>query len=425
MKLIKYLIIIAFVMFGGGISNNLSAQDQKSIDSLFNVIKHLQGKEKLEAYGKLVEMHYSHVDTALKVSILNNYIKEAHKQNNKEIECSARMMLIEFYRIFNHTAFFDKVDDFLSFAFENKFYYNYFYIWSCKALVLMNERNYEESQNVMEQMYKQAQKFHCNAGIGLSAYTFGRFYLETDRSKEAIPYMKEAINHFKTANKPKDEYIAYFGLFDALNECSMYNEALLLLPEFEKIQAKRDKEFGTYVISEHYLIESRYLKCYIVLKNYEKARQYMKLIDSYIEKLAPNFRIQYKGIRCDYYDAVGDYAKALQLIDSVYDYNTSVGNNYFAIRNLYDKAIYLAKLGRGKEAEKVLIQYKATKDSIDKINTDQRIDELRTKYDVYKIQSENERKLYVIIGLSIFTGLIIILTIINHIAYSPSVETTP
>jgi AraC-like DNA-binding protein len=399
------------------LENTVSGQDKKKIDSLYNVVKAMKGQAKLEAYDCLVNQVYDLSDTNFKVSIIKEYIKEAKKQNNFEKECNARMLLMDFYRTYNHKLFYEHCDDFLSFASKHKFYKKYFYVYSAKALLLIQERKYNESHQAIEQMYAHAKKYHNEDGLGQAAYTFARFYLETDRPKHAIPYLEEAIRHFKNSNSVKDEYVSIFGLVDAHLECGMHEEALKIMPNLEKIQKERDQEFNFFEKNGHYHIDKRYVKIYLALDEYGKARIYIKKIDEYINDLSPFFINNYRGIMSDYYEAIGNYNKALELIDSVYNYNLSVGNQYFAIRNIYYKGLLLAKMGRGEEAEKVLEHYRMTKDSIDKINADAKLDELRTQYDVDRISYENQRKTYIIIGILVLVVLSLASVVIFIVHY--------
>ncbi|MDR1724857.1 MAG: helix-turn-helix domain-containing protein [Bacteroidales bacterium] len=394
-----------------------SAQDltilhNQKIDSLYHAIQTMPDAKKIETYHYLSRISYSNPDTVLRLKIMQGFIFEAQKQKNTEEEAYALMNLMDFYYYFNHKLFNDNYEHFMLFTKNNKIWEHYFYVYSLKISILIQERNTNRAIEEANIMNNFAEKIQSNFGLGTSNYVLGKIYSERNRYQEAEKFFEQAIDYFSDAKSVVDKIIVYKSLLYVLKQQKKYTVMEKLLPKWEELRKERDKELGFKELAGHFYIDIEYADLYTNMKNFKKAQTYFSKINSYIEKLSPIYKPAYMGSLMNLYKMEEKYNEALTIVNELLEYYKETDNKNSALELLYYKSVLLGKMGRGVEAADLFEHYVITKDSIDEISINAKLDELQTQYEVEKLNMEKQRHQQFIIAMLVVISLLIILTVV-------------
>ena len=272
-------LFICFISTTVVYSQNNDFQHKK--DSLLKVIASTKGEEKLEAYKALTfPTQYSKEEVDLMLQHINDFIREARKQQNKKYECIAyQYELVYLWNNLIHDKFEQKANEYLPFFKKNgfsKYYYNTY-------LFLLNLSRKNDPKQVIEgakQMYEEAKQENCLFGITQATCLIAQTYFDENRYGEAEKYYGETIKDaLKLILKEPDiaNYTlvlnGYDGLTHALGMQDKLNEMLSLMPAWKKHAIDYEKMFGRPdpFLSSYYNL---FATAYIDKDEYDKAELY-------------------------------------------------------------------------------------------------------------------------------------------------------
>ncbi len=274
-------------------------------------------------------------------------------------------------------------------------------------------------------MYEQAKRINYEPGIALSLRAIGNAYLEANMQQQAIDSYKEAIRILQGSTNstilPKMQIMP--NLILTLLKMGKLDEASIYLRMFENLVDEHPGSTNLFYAS--------ICHCYynIITDNPKKAHKFLNEADSLYQK--HNFiYLSYilSFLHASYYELTQQYDLALQqynlLTESIRpDY---APNRYTQLK--LQQAQILSLLGKTDEACFVYQKANALQDSLDNISYTRQINELRTLYQIDKLELANQVErnktitygiLAVLILLGLITSLILYLRKKNkHLLHS-------
>jgi len=366
-------------------------QDE-TIDSLYKAIKLLEGNEKLDAYNQLTRKMYSMPDSAFRINVINEFVAEAQKQKNIEMEGRARFMQVQFYFIWFNIPEFDKLyPDYMAFTKKHKLWKEYFDMFYFNIQGLCEQRKYDEALDETEKLLTFVKELNDPFGLGTVYNCFGNVYFVLARFDQAEESFYQAIDYFNQAKNAGNEMRAYLNLFRILRDQDRFEEAEKLLPDLENVRQRYVEELGFDDLPTRLYIHLQYLNVYANLEQYEKAKIYVNKIEEYIDDLPERYYSDFLVSQLYLYMAQEKYAQSLVVLDSLYQYNTRINHQHNILVCLSDRVICFAQLNRGKEAAETFKQYVELRETLEAEEINARLDEIRTQYEVEKITAEKER----------------------------------
>ena len=363
---------------------------EKSNDSLYHVIKTLDGKEKLDAYKQLViQLTYSS-DAAS--DIINEFIAEAQKQKDIKTEAYARKQLICYFYIWNNIERFEKTyPDYMEFARKNKFYEDLFEMFTLKSSILCRQGKYDEALRETEELHAFAKELESPYALGAIHRCFGSIYKYQYRFEQAEDHYVQALSYFRQAQNLRNEMSDAMELSDVLKMQNKYKELEQLIPEIEDIYQKMVHNVGEEIVSELFEIHRLYMHVYIHYEQFDKVQIYVKKIEAYIDRLPKRYHVSFQVALLDLYKMQKKYAEALAVADSLYQYFVSTNHALNILETKAEQVRLLARLNRGEEAADKFDQYYEMHHALEIENANAKLDEFRTQYEVEKHIAEKER----------------------------------
>ncbi len=378
----------------------LSAQDNilNQKDSLLHVISTSRGEEKLKAYSLLTLLPFSEEETEVKLNYINDFIKEAQKQQNKEFMHDAyRMMLITLYNDLQIDDFQREAAEYMPFFKTNHFSKTYFYIYELLLRTYGAQGDGTRVINEAKRMYDEAKTENCLYGMTKSVYMLGVIYFMEKRYDEAETFMRETIEKAKELleeDNDKDNHIllsdAYSELVNALLGQKKTEDILPVLPIWRKQLASFEQFFGkddaAGSLLEYYSFSAR---TYSFLNDYDKAEVYCDSLEQI--NYSPIMLPRIWEYRSQISEGRKEYDKAIYWIDKTIEENSRWGEERATVIFMRHKARILCKMGRGEDAWPVYDSAFNRNDSLHVAEYNAQLDELRTIYEVDKITFEKER----------------------------------
>jgi len=390
-----------------------SSDFQHQKDSLLKVIASTKGEEKLKTYKKLTStaMHFPEEETDLKLQYINDFIREARKQQNKKYEdiaCKDELACLWNSLMFD--KFEQKANKYLPFFKENGFQESYYGFYRCLLVKrLTNDKNYKYATEGIQQMCAEAKKENCLYGIIQATSLLADIYLlQEKRYEDAEKYYRETIENALKLIKKEPSFAnydlvsgGYDGLAQSLLEQDKMNECLSLMSVWKKHTVEFEKTFGYSDQNLRY-----YYRCcakiYIDKGEYNKADLYCDSLNSIITPMEFYFIWDIKIAIC-----VGrkEYDRAIDWIDEKIDFSINCGELSYTVHLLKKKALCLNEIGHMAEAFSVFNRAFELNDSIRQLENNAQLDEIRTQYEVDKHIAEKERQrvtiFYLISGLTL------------------------
>jgi len=385
-------------------------------DSLLKVIASTQGEEKLKAYNKLAYLQVSGEDFDLVLQYMNDFIREARKQQNKEYEILAyKTQLVQLWNYLRYDEFERKANEYLPFFKKNGaniFYYEFYSLLIRRsAMDGNNKRAIEEAKR----MYEEARQEDYLYGIAQSVRLMARIYLDEKRYEEAEKYYKETIKYAQQLVKKEPEQTfnynlassGYDGLFCTLYSQGKIEESLSLMPTWKKHTNAFKETFGR---EDKCLVDYYKAYAHILIKKekYNEAELYCDSIEL-IGILLIDLNYLW-DIKTSIYEGRKEYDKAIDWIDKSIDRCINQGDFSYSVDLLKQKASILNKMGRTGEAYSVFKMASERNDSLRLLENNAQLDEIRTQYEVDKhiVEKEHLRSnLFFAIGACILLAILL------------------
>ena len=376
------------------------AQDddfQHKKDSLLRVIDAAQGKEKLDAYYELANLNFPEEELDIMLQYINDFIKEAQHQKDKDKEGFARRR--ESAVLYN----FRKIDDFqkktkehLVFFKTNNEQEDYYYLYQFLIVTYGTQGDKNKVLTEAKKMYEEAKSENCLFGIAQATSLLSRAYAIEKRYGEAETFAKETIEIAKKMlkndnDKPDNHFLllgTYADLTDILIDLNKFDEIALIMLDWREQLTHYEHTFEDINREGLRLYYNFKTRIYAVTKEYDKAKIYCDSLEQMnLDLYSETCLWEYKSI---IYENTNEYDKALYCIDKVIE-RFFFGNPEAVADFTKNKARILCKMGRGEEAWPLYEQAFLQNDSLHLIEYNEQLDELRTEYEVDKHIAEKIR----------------------------------
>ncbi|MDR0233097.1 MAG: AraC family transcriptional regulator [Dysgonamonadaceae bacterium] len=372
---------------------------QHKKDSLLKVIESTKGEKKLKAYSQLICTPFS--DETIKLQYINDFIREARKQENKKYESVAyRCELVYLWNNLRNDEYEQKANEYLPFFKKNDSSEYYYDIYESLATLLVTNGNYDHAMEVAKQIYAEAKQEECLYGISKATSLMAKFYLVEKRYEDAEKYYKETLENAlklikKKSGQAKDYHLAenyhlvsraYKDLEITLAYQNKLNERLALMPVWKKHSRNFEETFGDpdFNLMHYYRAYSR---IYIEKEEYDKAELYC---DSMVP-ITPHLALNYiYGLKVSICEGRKEYNSAIDWINKGIEHLTNRGELSATVELLKDKGRILGKMGQLEESYSVFSLAFQRNDSLRLAENNAQLDEIRTQYEVDKHIAEKK-----------------------------------
>lgn len=416
MKRIAFLLFI-FMLSAGSIYAVTPA------DSIRREMKHLEGKELLQAYRNLCRLATAQDDMQYELRCIREFLAEALKQKDAEAEGLARAT--QLYCYYNY----DKLDSILFYLPEslksmkkNKTWDYYYNAWHILVERYIYEAKLQTALLEVRKMYADARTEKNNYGLGVSSYLMGSIYQTMGRSREAEKSLTESIVALSKEKEISLLLSAYNVLGESLDGLGKYDRLRTTAEKWKSILDKYKEE----ALQKGYTpsLNGRYLYCTLAaavaeieMADYSKAGELLKQAEIYAEgrKAVAHFKLL--QVQARYYAATRQYDKAVACNLENMEIITASGDSVSLLTVQTQQAEFLLKAGRYKEAAELYTKILPHKDRLRTTELASQLDELHTIYEVDKLSLHNEvitTRFY----LSLIIGALLLLAIVLYIIYT-------
>lgn len=416
MKRIAFLLFI-FMLSAGSIYAVTPA------DSIRREMKHLEGKELLQAYRNLCRLATAQDDMQYELRCIREFLAEALKQKDAEAEGLARAT--QLYCYYNY----DKLDSILFFLPEslksmkkNKTWDYYYNAWHILVERYIYEAKLQTALLEVRKMYADARTEKNNYGLGVSSYLMGSIYQTMGRFREAEKSLTESIVALSMEKEISLLLSAYNVLGESLDGLGKYDRLRTTAEKWKSILDKYKEE----ALQKGYTpsLNGRYLYCTLAaavaeieMADYSKAGELLKQAEIYAEgrKAVAHFKLL--QVQARYYAATRQYDKAVACNLENMEIITASGDSVSLLTVQTQQAEFLLKAGRYKEAAELYTKILPHKDRLRTTELASQLDELHTIYEVDKLSLHNEvitTRFY----LSLIIGALLLLAIVLYIIYT-------
>lgn len=388
---ILYFLILCFILPAPAQNRH-----QQLKDSLRRVIAQSEGKAKLKAYSRLYELYMPDVNNQEAMDTLKTLFDQTEAEAIKQGNISAQGMvygnlIIALVNGGKYDEAISKIPDCLDFYKKNKMWRFYYQI-HMQLITLYNLKgDYEKASEEAQNMYNQAKEQNDKAGMATALYTTSTIYNIQERWKEQEQCLRESIAMlWEVSGYDNILTQAYAFLCMSLRAQGRYDDALKLVPEYEKAINRFEKAIGRTDIAARVNFNTALMNNYIDTRQYDKAEIYL----TQLEKIANNSIHNFETLRAKalILQSRGRYNEALACIDSAM---AKVSESEFDINLAREiKMEILVRAGRVNEALDIYRKIVATNKELSDTEVNARFDELRTQYEVAKHISEKKRNFH-------------------------------
>lgn len=358
-------------------------------DSLIRILPTVEGQRKLEVYTELSHLLHNHPDTAFCLKLFDEFAREARRQKSDTCQSLAiGKCLAVFAYNRNEAGFMEKYPAFMKFARDHELWEDYFYGFALYAGHFLRQ---EQALEQAKEMYDFSRKINNHYGIGTTAKIIGNRYIQQRRPDEAEPFLREAIEEFKKAESLNEQIESYSNLCISLRSQRKFDEFFATMPEWEALHAEKEKQLGAPEMTSRFYIDIIYAETYSRLEQFDKARHYFDKIAGYIEPLPDPVKSEYFYSLLRLHINQDNYREGLALIDTCQRILTKLENQRMLLSVIRNKAYLLTQLKRHQEAVEILEDYIDRKDEMNQVAINDRLDELRSVYEVDKLTLEKEK----------------------------------
>ncbi|WP_280747807.1 helix-turn-helix domain-containing protein [Parabacteroides sp. PF5-9] len=366
-----------------------------TVDSLLHLIDITSGAELLKLYPRLHKALYEVEDMDVHLAFNRDFIAAAKNAKDKKAEAIAYVLRVEAlynYRMPDSLMLTEslKALDFMQDVPEAEVHY--FYVASVVGDIYMLQGNYEEALNYAEKFYDEAKSMNSHSGLVASLQTMGKAYEELGLLDKAEIAFRECITAAdeKTDSGMKGE--AYSYLVDMLNGQKRYESALEVSKEFEAYLQRIDAYNGE-LKNLCFLNYLGYAASYTKLGQYTLARTYISKAEGFP---VANTRLGLYSVeneRFSLFYEEGRYAEAeysLNQLEEILQDETSSFQATSKIKEARAKLYF--HWGKYEKAANAYKAYVAGKDSVQRVDMANKLNTLRTRHEVDKLEMQKEQQ---------------------------------
>ena len=366
---------------------------QRQKDSLRNVVTAAEGREKLRAYQRLAACYY--VEAANNDLMLDSLLAiyreldaEALHQEAYDIQGLVRLNTLSVYLNRNNDdEIFKLAPEYLNYTAKHEVWKWHYAIYRVYLTAYIRTGKYEKAIEGAQKMYDEAKQREHDEGKGMAFYVMSTVYGKMSRREEEVKYIRESIEILKNVDGLMNTVTAgYFRLCEGLLSLKRNDEFLQEMQEYEKAIYRFEESSKIKQYNDWMNFWRNYLQYYIQNEEYDKAEIYCDKLES-VGKGPIIMRTVFSA-RARIYHYRKQYDKALEMVDKAM---VLAGEDI----NLINAAqatklmILCSKKGVG-DIYELFKEATTLRDSIRNIEFNAQLDELRTIYEVDKLEKDNK-----------------------------------
>lgn len=301
----------------------------------------------------------------------------------------------------------------IAFLCKNKLYSTYFDVAGMIAILYTNHGMYEFSIQKGNDMYREAMALKNKEGIAFACYSLAYAYYASGCYREALIWNRKGLEQIRSSGKLQNLMELYFLSAECslslskMDDLGSYLDSVRMqLNECRKCEVGSAKKYAHYWL----WLNCRYAFLCLQKDCPEKARIYLNEASIHIDDHSYDiYQDLYHFTWSDYYLAVNEYEKALEEVER--------GGAALAEPDLATKAEILKKCARiydkkndFRSAAENIQECVQISDSLDKIRLADQSGQLRTLYNVNRLETEGEEQIS-IIRIQIVLALFLCITI--------------
>lgn len=402
-------------------------------DSLHTVLPSLEGEAKLNALREIAESERdAGAGLEAEEHAIEQLLKEARLQKNRDMEARALLMLLFCYHNHNETeryyAFSEGIGEFYLDNGYMDLYWEYLFL-DVRKLLYANRQ--EEAIKLTGEMYDMAKSADDMYGLAVTEYLMGKAYQVADKRDAAREAFLEAWSYLNLVKDPlkrmKLIYYCATALVIEFNNIQAYDRSLEILEEWSgSLEESRiwdlETNGNTYMsdISQIYCDMLR-TETYTHMGSFKEAEEYLARVGAATDMNMPLMRNYYLATKRIYHTGKGEYEEALAVDAQLKDYYARKGEALMYNSKAVDMRESLKALGRYEEATILGDEIMELSDSLYNTEHLKQLNELRTIYEVDKLQAQKQRQQIMIISIS--AGCLLLAVIIAiYVIYSLSLK---
>lgn len=357
------------------------------------------------------------------ISYIDQLLKDAEKQKNNFYKCQAYL-----YYMFQAYNKYDgeEVNKWMKLleplAYKGKFYDLLFRGKQCVIDMLLIQEQYELEEKEATAMLKEAVKLDNIIGEISAYHSLAYVYIRTYRPEKAFEVLEKAILLGPACS---NQLLYCQVLRTMIMNCETrkdYSRWFKYLGKCDSLITELGKNYPLESFSGDRLLNNiSYLSYYIKREKWEKAQQYVKLIDrDYTEEYEISYKYYYYLGKIDYYEAIKNWDKALQEIDVLAELLKPVFPVEYTVI-LTKKANLLNQANKYQQAIAIYKQAKLLKDSLSIRTINKQTAQLQNSYktDLQILsntqQQQRIQQLFLILAILLIVILIVFIIHANRI----------
>ena len=395
----RYIVLFSFcaVFFAAAEVRAQEKTVEQQVDSILAILPQLKDSVKLRAIRDI-----AFLTQALPTSkqYLYMYLEEAQKQKNIEEEGLAWAQLTGFYQgQFDSDSVYIIGKKALDFMRKHKRYANMAYVQGVMIKRYNREGKLLTALRMIEEGYQEAKQLQESTLMATMLASLGHMYYNIEQFEDAIRYYLESIEAEKQESEPK--FLRIAPLYDNL----AYMERYVNRPSGTLRYVDSLKTYLNYynqkhpehnVQPYHYFAECYRAIAYAEMNQPQDALQTIRKAEEMYDPKWSETNKYYSAIMNDmyaaYYFAAGNYNKALERLDLLLDYYQNPRAEFGVYLTNKRKAQTYLAMGNYKAAADLYCDILHRKDSINKEKLYAQINELRTIFQLDRVELESERK---------------------------------
>jgi AraC-like DNA-binding protein len=411
-------ILLAIVLYASGACAALSTSD-----SIRRAIPKMSPADRLTAYSNLCRLASSESDEKYEQRCITDFINEAHRQGDYDKEGLARSMQLNcYYNYDRDKQIAEALPAHLAFMAKHQLWDYYYNSWN---ILIESDLYLDKTQTALleaQKMYADAHARKLNYGLGVSAYSLGNIYQTMQRYPEAVRSLQESV-----AKLSKEEDItllltAYNALGESLDAIHRYDQLRTVAAQWRAVIDKYKRKAEAQGMTPS--LNGRYLYCTLAAavaeletKHYDKALPLINQARVLAEGRKTIAQFKLLQVEARYYTAIGDYKRAIACNEANMKIIIDAGDSISLLTVEESQAGLLLKVGRPVEAALLYKKVMEKKDALRDNQLTSQLDELRTIYDVDKLQFE-KRIISVRFYFAISCTLLLLIVVVLYIRYA-------
>lgn len=369
-------------------------------DSLRQTVSQAEGMERITLWRQIVIQYTidGKTDKARAAIALMN--EEAEKQGDPAAISKAKIQLLTYYYNQHDIDSLEMLAPaYLDYFEKHNQLDVYFRLYELRIILAGASNNNKAGNDLTQEMYNKAQQLNYPDGIGTALKHLGNLYINMGRYDEAETSFREALDILKQSKQPgvcNEVYMLYTNM---LLSADRYDDSLALLNEQEPYLHQTDSIYKAMGIPDfttvfYFYMYRGFFNTYINLKDAPMARHYLQLMQAspFAQGSGLYIPIELKNAAIDLYTLEKRYAEALVVSDSLLpllkQMNEPGGIYNILVRR---KKIYRG-MGNTEGLYRTVTELEEHNDSIQTLEYNAKLDELRTIYEVDKIKLEKEKQ---------------------------------